>query len=379
MSRAAISPAAPAERIASLDVLRAVSLFVALFANLVTAFRQSMFEAFLPGRAPGGLEDAALFAVAAKGHVLFATLFGVGLAAQHARLCARGEPFFALLARRLGALFAIGVVHMVLLWDGDVLVLYAVTGCLVAPLLGRSARTLAAVGVALLLLQAAPLPYPTPFVSLDAMRLHVEAARRAYGAGTFREVVAFRVHELPEVAAVLLWTLPRTAGLFALGAAALRAGAFVKGHAPPWIFAIPAGVGLVIAARHPSSSGFVASTIDVAAPVVLAIGYGAAVLAAFETKGGRALLRHLAPLGRMVLTGYLAQSVVFGFVFYGYGLGLFGRMGDVATVLLGLGVYAAEAVLAAVWLRRFRFGPVEWIWRSFTYGAWQPMTAAAPA
>jgi uncharacterized protein len=75
----------------------------------------------------------------------------------------------------------------------------------------------------------------------------------------------------------------------------------------------------------------------------------------------------------MALSNYLAQSVVLGFVFYGYGLGLFGKLGSAPVALLVAVLYAGQLVLSRAWLRRYRFGPVEWLWRSLTYGRWQPM------
>jgi uncharacterized protein len=86
----------------------------------------------------------------------------------------------------------------------------------------------------------------------------------------------------------------------------------------------------------------------------------------------------------MALTNYLAQSVLFSLVFYRYGyrygglgLGLFGRLGSAETALLGVGVYIAQVAWSAWWLGRYRFGPLEWAWRSLTYGARQPMRTEA--
>jgi uncharacterized protein len=70
----------------------------------------------------------------------------------------------------------------------------------------------------------------------------------------------------------------------------------------------------------------------------------------------------------MAFTNYLAQSVIFGWIFYGYGLGLFGRVGVVTALAIGIGLYIAQAILSAQWLRYYRFGPVEWLWRSLMYG-----------
>jgi uncharacterized protein len=76
-------------------------------------------------------------------------------------------------------------------------------------------------------------------------------------------------------------------------------------------------------------------------------------------------------------TNYLAQSLVFGWLFYGYGLGLFGHVGAAAALAFGVAVYAAQAISSRWWLKRFKFGPVEWLWRTLMYGVPQPMRPAA--
>jgi len=75
----------------------------------------------------------------------------------------------------------------------------------------------------------------------------------------------------------------------------------------------------------------------------------------------------------MAFSNYILQSVIFGFIFYGYGLGQFGRMSASSAFLLGVIVYLAQVVLSAIWLRRFRFGPLEWLWRTLMYNRAQPM------
>ena len=92
--------------------------------------------------------------------------------------------------------------------------------------------------------------------------------------------------------------------------------------------------------------------------VLLAFGYGASIIWAFEETRVRSLLAWAAPLGRMAFTNYVMQSVVFGWLFYGYGLGLFAN--GVATALaIGTSVYAAQVIFSAQWLLRYRFGPLE--------------------
>ena len=85
--------------------------------------------------------------------------------------------------------------------------------------------------------------------------------------------------------------------------------------------------------------------------------------------GWRSMLRRLAPAGRMALTTYITQTLIGVALFYGVGFGLYGRIGLVEGTVLAVGIFAAQCVIANLWLRWFRFGPIEWLWRRATYGA----------
>ena len=99
--------------------------------------------------------------------------------------------------------------------------------------------------------------------------------------------------------------------------------------------------------------------------VLLAGGYGASIIWATEKARTCMLVAWAAPIGRMAFTNYLLQSVIFGWIFYGYGLGLFGRLGVAAAFAIGVIVYASQVAFSALWLQRYRYGPVEWLWRRF--------------
>jgi uncharacterized protein len=107
---------------------------------------------------------------------------------------------------------------------------------------------------------------------------------------------------------------------------------------------------------------------DLVAILPLAFAYAAAVLLWVTPS----MAAPFAALGRMALTNYLAQSIVLTFVFYGYGLALFARVGPAAAFALACALYAVQTEISVLWLRHYRFGPVEWLWRSLTYGARQP-------
>ena len=112
---------------------------------------------------------------------------------------------------------------------------------------------------------------------------------------------------------------------------------------------------------------------DALGAILLALGYGAAIIGIANLASGKKLLGWAAPLGRMAFTNYLAQSLIFGWIFYGYGLGLFGRLGVTSALAIGVAVYIGQVFFSAWWLRRYRYGPVEWLWRTLMYGVAQPM------
>lgn len=147
-------PMSRSERFDAIDVLRGLALFGVLAMNIVTIFRVSFYAPFLPNAEPAGPLDrvvAAVLTVAVdwKALALFSLLFGVGLVIQFERLAGDARRMI-LLVRRLVVLLAIGLVHLCLIWNGDILVEYALAGFVVLPFLG-GARWLMA-GAALLLL-----------------------------------------------------------------------------------------------------------------------------------------------------------------------------------------------------------------------------------
>ena len=119
--------------------------------------------------------------------------------------------------------------------------------------------------------------------------------------------------------------------------------------------------------------GLMGISLERLATLLLAIGYAAAIIGFVSTRPGMTMLAWAAPLGRMAFTNYLAQSVIFGWIFYGYGLGLFGRVDVVTALAIGVCVYVAQVMISAQWLRYCRFGPIEWLWRSLMYGTAQPL------
>jgi uncharacterized protein len=381
-------PIGSAERIDAIDVLRGIALLGVVAMNVVTEFRVSFFDRFLfpkPALSPidGTVEAILMLFVDLKALALFSLLFGVGLAIQFERL-ARSERRAVLLVRRLAALLAFGLIHLCLIWNGDILTQYALAGFIVLPLLYGPrwlliAAALTSFGV-YLAMQAFPPPGLWPGTA--ALARDAAEAHRIYPTGGFLEVLAFRLHEIPLIAVLHLYIFPRTIGLFLLGALVWRTGVLRN---PPrhLLFSITGaciGLGAALVLAHAGRvipAGRIGALAEPLGIILLALGYGAGIIGLANLDIGKRLLGWAAPVGRMAFTNYLAQSVILGWIFYGYGLGLFGKLGVTSALAIAVTVYIAQVFFSAWWLARYRYGPVEWLWRTLMYGAAQPMRSSS--
>ena len=368
LTRAPLStPLVPANRLVELDILRGLALFGVMAINLVFEFRVSIFEQFLPLNEIASPLDRAVEAfldraITLKAFALFSLLFGAGLAIQFERLPVKRRV--VLLLRRLVVLLAIGLLHMTLIWNGDILTEYALAGLLALPFLFGPTWLLATSGLLFLGLYLTPyLSQLVPLPDTSSMAHHVLDARSVYATGSFSEVLSFRLGELRAIAPLHVWIFPRTIALFLLGAFIWRTGVVQRASDNRWIL-----FGVALAA--------VMVTIGAGrelATVTLAFAYGASIIGLASTQPGSKLLGWAAPLGRMAFTNYLLQSLIFSWVFYGYGFGLFGQVGASAALAFGVVVYVVQVFFSRWWLLRYSFGPVEWLWRTLMYGRAQPM------
>jgi uncharacterized protein len=381
-------PVAPSQRIEAIDVLRGLALFGVIAIHAVFEFRVSIFEQFLTsaGTLPATdrvVNDVLAAAVELKAFALFSFLFGVGLAIQFDRL-ANHPRRVALLVRRLVVLLLIGAVHLLLIWNGDILVEYAVAGLIVLPLLfGPGWLALVAATASLVLFVAMPLlPPVVEFPSQAWIRDHIAQAAIAYRDGGFLDVLAFRIREIPAIFPLHVLIFPRTIALFLFGALAWRSGILRRASQyRRLLFGIAVGGVVCGGALTLAAEGYATfawswrarEAIERLGAVILASSYGAAVIGLVSVPSGKRMLAWAAPVGRMAFSNYLAQSLILGWIFYGYGLGLFGRLSVTAALATGVAVYAAEVAISAWWLARYRYGPVEWLWRSLMHGARQPM------
>ena len=336
-------------------------LFGVLVVNLLTAFRVSIFQQFT-GASDGVLERIVHVMIEEKAFSLFALLFGIGLAMQFERLSGSGRPLYWL-ARRLAVLLAFGLVHLLLIWNGDILTEYALAGFLALPfLLVRRASLLLAAFIMLGIYAYGPLLYSIPWPGPAALQAHVAAANHVYSSGSFAEIRQLSVRELPWILSLHAFVFPRTLALFLFGMFLWRAGIVRRSRELRHELVLAAVAGIA------GGAALTYASFERLGIVLWALGYGAGLLLLAQFT----LFSVCAPMGRMAFTNYVVQSILFGLIFFGYGLGRFG-MGATPALAIGIAVYAAQVLGSRWWLARYRYGPLEWLWRSLMYGAPQPM------
>jgi uncharacterized protein len=379
---------APAERIEAIDILRGLALFGVLVVNLVGSFRDSFLQHFLypdPSRAlPDRIADAAIrMALEGKALTIFAFLFGAGLAMQYERLARSHEDPARLLRRRLLVLLGFGLAHLLLVWNGDILTEYALLGLAALALLHAPEERLRQWMAGLLALSLLTPALVMGFLFPDEITLRREMAQAddVYAFGSWLEIRAYSLREFGRLTPVLITLLPQTLAIFLAGIIAWRRGYLAQpdAHLPTLrrLAAIGLGVGGALTLFNqlePDTLASLAMAVTLPlAPLLLAMGYAAGLMLVLRSARTRQALAAFGDLGRMAFTNYVVQSLVFGFIFFGYGLGLFGQLGTVAALAMGVAFYVLQLAYSRAWLARYRYGPLEWAWRSLTYGERQPM------
>jgi uncharacterized protein len=390
----AFGPVARRERIHLLDVLRGFALG-GIFLSNIQVLSGMIFQ---PGGTPEWSDGdrLAVFLVHVlideKFYSIFSLLFGIGFSILMGRSADRGTDFAPLFRRRLTILLGIGLVHALLIWPGDILVLYAVLGFVLLLFRNCSPRTILAWSAAIL---ASPVLVYLGFLAIGIPD-YLASPPRVDGGSNVVELIfhAFRSDGYDEVvrANVFMYVghwiryfvqirIPKVLGMFLLGVWLDRRGVFrdVDRHKGllrraaliGLLVGLPANVAVATLAERgaflPASRlGLLQISIAVVAVPALALGYVSS-LALLARGAGRWVLSALAPAGRMALTTYLTQSVAGVFVFYGLGLGLFGRLEPLSIYGIALAIFAAQLFVSRIWMSLFAYGPVEWLWRRLTY------------
>lgn len=399
----AAEPTRASERISVLDVLRGFALYGVLLANVVPLYSG---RAFMPRSALLAQADVVdqvfLFLlnvfVDGKAMMLLTFLFGLGFALQLQRAEASGRNVLASYLPRLAALALIGVSHVLLLWWGDILWGYALAGAGLVLFRRVRGRKLLLWGLALALIPhfIASLPPVTKALAPIILEPADGAAFRArvLQAITGHDRRLLTVMQVQQtyyhVGRFWVWYFPALLGQFLIGYWAGTLRLFQSAGERMPLFRKLAGWGLglglmsglliavlrllqrrnIVLPKHVWLALGVPSELGV---MLLSCGYAAVVVLLMQRAAWSRVLLLIAPVGRMALTTYLGQSLICTFIFYGWGLGLAARIQPARLFPITLAIFFVQILFARAWLARFRYGPMEWVWRSLTYGRVQPL------
>ncbi|MBN1428529.1 MAG: DUF418 domain-containing protein [Anaerolineae bacterium] len=402
-------PTQSSERILSLDALRGFAILGILIMNIQSF---SMIDAaYLNPTAYGDLIGinkwvwilSHIFAEQ-KFMTIFSLLFGAGIILFTTRLEAKGNKPISLHYRRNLWLLVIGLLHAYLLWYGDILVTYAICALIVVLFRKKSSTFLVIVGVMVLsvssilyLLFGSSLSY-MPAESYESMKMSwlpgpeaVSHEIAAYRGGWLEQMTVRTPTTLMlQTFVFLVLNLWRAGGLMLMGMALFKWGVFTlerSGRFYAILMAAGLAVGLPIvsygvirnfaAGWSMDYSWFFGSQFNYWGSLPVSLGYIGLVMLVAKTPGLTPITRVFGSVGRMALTNYLLQTIICTTIFYGHGFGLFGQIERSGQIVIVAGIWIFQLIISPLWLRYFRFGPAEWLWRSLTYWKRQPFRLAS--
>jgi len=424
------APVSAAERVNSVDVLRGFALLGILGMNIYAfalpwvAYNNPLSYGATTGVHFGTWVFTHLF-FDLKFMTIFSMLFGAGLVLMSRRAESVGRKFGGIYYRRMLWLLVFGAIHGYLLWFGDILFSYAVCGLLLYPLRRRSPRLLIALG-AISLLLGMGISAGGGFFFDQARRQAIEADSTIAAGGTptelqmdmkktwegvrdafapnpekiAEEVDAFRggyadnvryrapIVAMMQTQAMIFMMFWRIAGAMLLGMGLMKLGVFSaqrtrKFYLLSMLFGYGLGLPLIVVGLKLNLAhdfdfvyGMKLNThFNYVGSILVALGHAGAVMLACKSGLFAGLRRRLAAVGQTALTNYLGHTLLMTPIFYGFGLGLFGRLDRFWLMFFVLGVWILQLIISPIWLKYFRFGPFEWVWRTLTYWKRQPMRA----
>ena len=398
------SPVLQNERSDILDILRGFALLGVLLDNIFGFtgwgfFTQSMREALPTWPADGIFALSELTFINGKFYSLFSLLFGIGFSIILIRNEQKGINPLKIFYRRLFILLVIGAAHLFLLWEGDILFLYALIG-LILPLFKKfSNRALLITAAALIL---SPILLDCIYImfhakSGDGLERLAASIDKKNGVPTDSTYAMYLFKDGSGVQEWRNWQssgwayrysyildsnrIPKVLGMFLLGFYAGRkmmylhlenyVSLFKKLRLWGFVVGIPAAIAStyfeIFQGHIPNPIGLGHTFFYAISVVPLCLAYTSVICLRWIKTKGNSKLKVLAPMGRMALTNYLMQTILGIIIYYGVGFGFGGNIGPAIFIPIGLVVYAFQVLYSNLWFKYFNYGPFEWIWRQLTY------------
>jgi uncharacterized protein len=408
-----------AARLQSLDVVRGVAVMGILLLNIVSFGMPE--SAYLNPRAYGGWQGADLWVYLVnfvlfdgKMRGLFSFLFGASMLLVIERAEAGEQNPARVHYLRMTWLLLFGLAHFFFVWHGDILTLYAVVGMIAFLMRRMPVSRLIILGIMLVCLTTvlfSGIPFMVHQLSLPSANA-AEAAGKAkqlqgfangFGIPPWSEIAKQLALHRGDYAPILANRVatgsamirtsimlfgPETLAYMLFGMAGLKSG-MLRGEWDPrryvkwlivcWGIALPVYIAIAAYLVHEQFDLFAVAlgAMVLSAPVRPLMFIGWACLILLLARAGGALTERIAATGRMAFTNYLMTSLICTTLFYGYGLGWYGYLTRWQLYLVVVAIWALMLLWSEPWLAHFRFGPLEWLWRSLARGRLQPIRGAA--
>lgn len=374
------TPLLEKDRTMAIDALRGFALLGILLVNMPTFHSPFLYLdsfTYWPSSMDQFFSGLVELFAQSNFYPLFAFLFGYGAMIIVERSQLKGIYFPSFFARRLSILLIIGCIHAFLIWNGDILITYALTGFVFILFYQLSGKALLRAGIAI---------YCIP-VLLNFLPLHsqehfgenpnaIQSSIENYSNGTLIDILKQRATDWTymnfEISAVILAI--GVLGLMLLGAAfaKLRWLVDVDKHKRLLIGLLIVGLLFGLVARAATSfsaeSFFLMVLQEQFSGALIALFYMTSIVLMAQTKIGHKLLQPFTYVGRLSMSNYLLQSIVMTFIFYSYGLGLYGSISYTTGFVLVFAFFMLQIFISKWWVARFQYGPIEYIWRWATYG-----------
>lgn len=404
-----ISSTPDQERLVSIDVLRGFALLGILTMN-IGAFSMPDATYFAPvvyGDLSGlnGLVWGLTHVFAdMKFMAIFSMLFGAGIVLMSDRMQARGASPAGVHYRRVLWLALFGLLHAHLLWYGDILYWYGVCGLFVYLLRKLSPTWLIAWGLLILVIGSSimlSVGMSEPNWPAE-MRESINADLRPSAETIAREIEIYRGGWLEQMQArvpkslelqtgtLVFWAFWRISGLMLLGMGLYKLGVFSAQRSKAVYgtlvaLAVVVGVPVIVyGIRYQFSIDwrspqffFIGTQFNYWASIPVSLGWTGLVMLLCLSGRLPYFTERLAAVGRTAFTNYILQTLICTTIFYGHGLGYFGQFERTTQFAIVVAVWILQLAISPLWLQHFRFGPLEWLWRSLTYWRWQPFRRAA--
>ncbi|MBD8067590.1 DUF418 domain-containing protein [Bacillus sp. PS06] len=392
MSSHELQPISSTERIKVIDIIRGFAIFGIFLVNMPAFNSPSVYlqpeDWWSSALDLATLTFIDLFAQA-NFYTLFSFLFGFGMVLFQERAVQKGYSYPSLVTRRLLILLFIGCIHAFLIWHGDILISYAIIGALYLVFHKTKPTSLLVVSLLLIfvptflffgLLMLVYLVEPTSLIPTYSSHL-VEETTKIYSSGSFIEITMQRIQDwyyvnnLGNGLFLVFALLP----MFLLGAYIAKKKWFAQVESHLLVIRRLLYISLVIAIPMKLLPYYTEKNIatdyvqDAIGGPAMALVYATTIVLLTRKKLWQSIFSPFGYVGRLPLSNYLFQSVMCTLIFYHYGLGFYGKVSPFFGVILTVVIFIVQLGISKWWLSRYQFGPVEWFWRTLTYGRKQKM------